>query len=298
MQPAPAVLRRRTSIRLRMMTETFLDVGVPLCLCQWTPTTPIDALPVVILHGFLEQGAAWHAVAQKLADAGRTVVAPDHRGHGRSAHIAAGQHYHFWDYVGDVQAVVDSLGGRVDLVGHSMGGTMASLFAGSRPEAVRKLVLVEGLGPPDLEDAAVSLGRQFLDARRSLTAHPVMATTRDAAGRMQRFNPRLDDETSLRLAERTTHPVEGGVTWSWDTRHRARNPYPFQSRLFVRFLSAITADVLLVDGADSAYAKATDPARREALSQARLVIVPGAGHLLHHDQPRALANVIQDFLES
>lgn len=248
----------------------------------------------MVLHGFLEQGAAWSEVAPQL---GGEVHAPDHRGHGRSEHVGRGGHYHFWDYVADVDALVAHLGGRVDLVGHSMGGTMSVLFAGTRPEAVRRLVLVEGLGPPDLEAKAVGLARQFLAAHRTPPRHPVMADVAEAAARMRRYNPRLTEATALRLAQRTTRPVPGGLTWSWDARHRARNPVPFQGRLFERFLTAIEAPVLLVDGGDSPFAAATDPSRRAALPGARHTVIDGAGHLLHHDRPDALARVIRAFLE-
>jgi len=268
--------------------------GLSLCVCRWSGGSGV---PVLLLHGFLEQGAAWNGVGSRLArHLGRDVHAPDHRGHGRSDHVGRGGFYHFWNYVADVDALVAHLGGTVDLVGHSMGGTMASLFAGTRPEAVRRLVLVEGLGPPDLESRALSVARYFLDGHRRPPRHPVMASPEAAAQRMQRYNPALDDAEALRLASRILRPVEGGVTWAWDPLHRARNPYPFQQRLFVRFLEAITAPVLLVDGADSPFAAATDPSRREHLANAHHVEVPGAGHLLHHDQPEALAHVIGDFL--
>ena len=178
--------------------ETFLDVGgLRLCVCRWRPEAERAAPPVLILHGFLEQGFAWDAVARQLVAAlGRNVVAPDHRGHGRSEHVGAGGFYHFWDYVGDVQAVVDHLGGVVDLVGHSMGGTMAALYAGSRPETVRRLALLEGFGPPDVEEQALDLARAFLRTRDRPPRHPIMADVAAAAERMRRYNPSLDVATS------------------------------------------------------------------------------------------------------
>jgi pimeloyl-ACP methyl ester carboxylesterase len=275
-------------------TEYRLQAGVPLTVCRWTGPGAEQRPPTVVLHGFLEQGAAWERVARNL---GGDVHAPDHRGHGRSAHVGHGGFYHFWDYVGDVQALVDHLGGPVDLVGHSMGGTMSVLFTGARPEAVRRLVLVEGLGPPDLEDKALQVARQFLDSRRQAPRHPVMADLAAAAKRMQRYNRGLSDAEARRLAARITRPVDGGVTWSWDPLHRSRSPVPFQHKLFLRFLAQIQCPVLLVDGADSPFAAATDARRRDALQHAEHATIAGAGHLLHHDQPEALARVIRAFLE-
>jgi pimeloyl-ACP methyl ester carboxylesterase len=86
-----------------------------LRICEWGEGNPTT----VILHGYLEQAAAWDAVAQRLA--GR-VVAPDHRGHGLSEHVGRGGFYHFWDYVSDVDALIATLDQSVILIGHSMGG--------------------------------------------------------------------------------------------------------------------------------------------------------------------------------
>jgi pimeloyl-ACP methyl ester carboxylesterase len=263
-------------------------------------------VPVVVLHGFLEQGFAWDAVALRL---GRRVIAPDHRGHGRSAHVGAGGFYHFWDYVADVDALVEHLGAPVDLIGHSMGGTIASLYAGVRPDRVRRLVLVEGLGPPDMSGhGIVERARQFLDARSSPPRHGALTGVQDGVSRMRRANPRLDPDVALRLAERVIRPLEGdetttrpgtsgAYTWTWDPLHRARSPVPFQASLFVQFLECITAPVLLVDGADSPFQVPDRQQRQDRLRRAERVVLPSVGHMVHHDDPEALARVIVDHLD-
>ena len=294
------------------MTEWELVIGpreLPLRICEWGPSdgastngaTPADAPPVLILHGFLEQGAAWEGVARRL---GRRVLAPDHRGHGLSGHVGAGGWYHFWDYVGDVDAIVEHLGGPVDLVGHSMGGTIACLFAGSRPDRVRKLVLVEGLGPPDAGDDVLVRARQYLADRRSPPGHRPMRDLAEAVDRVRKANPSLHEEEARRLVERTTRPgapagtgTGDGLVWTWDPLHRARMPVPFQASVFVRFLREITAPVLLVDGGRSPWILPDAQERMAALAVSRREVVVRAGHLVHHDAPDALARLVRAFLD-
>ena len=116
--------------------------GLTLRICEWGPP---EARPLLVLHGFLEQGAAWRDVALSLPH--RRIIAPDARGHGLTEHVGTGGWYHFWDYVSDAEAIVDHLGSPIDLLGHSMGGGVASILAGARPEKVRRLMVIEGLGP-------------------------------------------------------------------------------------------------------------------------------------------------------
>ncbi len=258
---------------------------------------------MVVLHGFLEQGYAWDAVARALPN---RVVAPDHRGHGLSDHVGAGGFYHFWDYVADVDALVRDLGTPVDLVGHSMGGTIACLFAGTRPESVRRLVLVEGLGPPDMSRGVVDRARRFLDGMADPPRHRGLDGPSDGARRIRRPHPGIDQALALNLAERTTRPVVGEDphvsgpathTWSWDPLHRARSPVPFQAEQFMEFLRRITAPTLCIDGATSSFRVDDEAERFQCLSSAGRAVVPGAGHMVHHDAPETLARLISEHLD-
>lgn len=264
--------------------------GLRIRLCEWGE--PDHGPPLLILHGYLEQGAAWDRVARELP--GRT-VAPDHRGHGKSGHVGIGGFYHFWDYVADVDHVVRELGDRVDLVGHSMGGTIACLYAGARPEHVRRLALIEGIGPPDLTPLALARSRRFLDRRRDPPRHEPMADLDAAVKRMRRHNPRLPDDEALRLAARITKPVDGGVVWTWDPRHREVNPVPFDPELFRTWVQAIEAPVLAIDGSDSPFRIPDLQRRLSWLRSVQTASVPGAGHLVHHDAPRALGMLLREW---
>ncbi len=283
-----------------MLHEVWFDApprGPRLCLCTWGGLER----PVLILHGYLEQGAAWDAVARRL---GRAVCAPDQRGHGRSEHVGRGGWYHFWDYVGDAATLIDHLGGPLDVVGHSMGGTVALLLAATRPDAVRRLVLVEGLGPPDGTEGALSRARDFVAERARPPQHKPMLSAAEAADRMRRVNPRLEPATAMALATRSTRPAlpdegpQGSVVWTWDVLHRARSPVPFQAALFERFLDAVKAPVLRIDGADSGFVLPDADQRASHLPVQRTVRIAGAGHLVHHDAPDALADEISAFLDA
>lgn len=282
------------------MTEFDFEApprGPRLRVCRWDGKAP----PVLVLHGWLEQGAAWDAVARALP---REVWAPDQRGHGLSEHVGRGGWYHFWDYVGDAAALVQRMGAPADVVGHSMGGTVACLLAGCCPDLVRRLVLVEGLGPPDGEIQALARAREYVAERARPPRHGLLASVQDAARRLRRTAPGMSEETAHALALRVSRPAtpdEGPSdqrVWTWDALHRARSPMPFLTGLFDRFLSEIRAPVLRIDGADSTFVL-PDADRRAGLLDVRASVrIPGAGHLVHHDAPAALADAIADFLEA
>ena len=268
--------------------------GLELHLTVWNAES--THRPLLVLHGYLEQGLAWDAVARRL---NRPVIAPDQRGFGLSDHVAASGFYHFWDYVADAQAVLQSLGPPVDLMGHSMGGTVACLLAGARPDWVRKLILVEGLGPPDFRAVALGRSRAFLKSWREPPRHPVLADVDDAVARMRRHNPRIAEEVARRLAERVTRALpEGGLTWTWDPKHRATSPNPFDADLFSVWLKAIESPTLCIDGADSPFRAHVDmEPRRSQIPRSWRALLPDCGHLAHHDQPDLLAKEIERFLQ-
>ena len=274
--------------------------GLSLCLCEWGPTTGPATL---ILHGFLEQGAAWDAVAQQL---NRRVIAPDHRGHGKSGHVGAGGFYHFWNYLPDIDAIVNHIGAPVDLIGHSMGGTIACLYAAVRPQNVRRLALIEGLGPPNMASQALDRPARFLNAVGSPPQHRALANLADAIQRIRRFTPSMTLDVATVLAIRATRaptPSEqakstlaaDALFWRWDPLHRARNPLPFTTAGFIPFLSKITAPTLHVHGSVSSFSPDDQAERMAHIQNLQTAELPG-GHMLHHDVPGELATTLASFL--
>lgn len=267
--------------------------GMRFCLCGWgTGTGPV----VVLLHGWLDQAASWGRTAAALSAAlGRRVVALDQRGHGRSDPAPAGTTYHFSEYLADLDALLRTLpGGPVDLVGHSMGGTVASQYAGARPGQVRRLVLVEGLGPPAVSDAdAVAQLRQHLEQLGEAPARSRLADVAEGAARIQRLNPSLPPEEAERLAARILcpHPDGQGLTWRWDPWHRTRAAVAFDVRRYRLLLARIQAPATLLFGDQSGYA-AMLPDLAERIACIPQVVGQHSlptGHSPHLDDPDLLA---------
>jgi pimeloyl-ACP methyl ester carboxylesterase len=249
----------------------------------------------VLVHGFLDLAFGWHEVAP-LLDA--HVIAPDLRGHGDSDWVGAGGYYHYMDYVADLDDVISKLARkRVIVVGHSMGGGVAAYWAGTRPDRIAALALLEGLGPPDQSEVELG-GRtaQWIDAWKTARAKArTMPSLADAAARLRRHDPLLSEALSLRLAEAGTRKADDGLLWKHDPLHLTMGPYPFRRDHAARFWRRITCPVLVVDGAQTIM-NLPDPeraARRAELANHRHVTLPGAGHMMQRHQPQALAALLR-----
>ncbi|MFT5682150.1 MAG: pimeloyl-ACP methyl ester carboxylesterase [Myxococcota bacterium] len=272
------------------MIERFLTLrDLSFCLCETAPEQPTQP-PVLILHGWLDQGASWRRVAAGLAAAGHRVIAPDHRGHGRSAHAPPGSYYHFPDYITDVDALLRALDlPPVILIGHSMGGTIATTLAALRPERIARLVLIDGLGPPaTTTEQAVTQYRthlRHLAAPRPLAVLPDVAA---AAERMRRMNPLLPAEEATFLAARVTRPVPGGVSWCWDRLHQTRSPIAFDLERHLAMLRLIAAPTTVLIGANGWYPGLPDlQTRIDAVPDATRIDLP-TGHSPHMADPDLL----------
>ncbi len=280
--------------------ESYVQArGLRLCINAWGPK---EGPVIVFLHGILDQSTAWEEVATSLARRGYHVIVPDLRGHGCSMHAPSAGGYHLLDYVADLDSLmsnpesgIPSPDGRpVVLVGHSMGASVAAIFASLRPERVSALVLIEGLMSREPSEDEFS---NLLNLRlHYLTSSPQHATLPDSAAAAQRLlqaMPSLSLERSLRMAERLTQPCENGVCWRWDAALLTRSDITYDTLAFTpahyhTLLSKVTAPTTLI------YGQADNPnlvQLQASLPSATVEIVHG-GHNLHIDAPAALADVI------
>jgi len=269
-----------------------LATGLGYHLLEWEG--PADTT-FVLVHGFADLAAAWCEVAPRLAEHGR-VIAPDLRGHGDSDRVGAGGYYHFFDYLPDLDDVIRQLAGpRLVLVGHSMGGSVCGYYAGARPERVQRLVLIEGLGPPELFGGdSPTRTAMWIDAWRGVGPPKVMASLDEAVRRLQRHDDLLDPDLARKLAELGTRAVPGGLVWKHDPLHATMGPYPFRLEVARKHWERVTCPVLIVDGATSKLnlPEAERAARRASFANHRHLVIEGAGHAVQRHQPARLADAI------
>jgi pimeloyl-ACP methyl ester carboxylesterase len=253
-------------------------------------------LTYVLVHGFTDLAYAWRGVAERLAPRAR-VIAPDLRGHGDSDWIGAGGYYHFFDYLADLDEVIARLApGRVVLVGHSMGGSVCGYYAGTRPDRIAALALLEGLGPPDAAQADLPTRTAgWIDTWRAARAKAKpMPSLDEAVRRLCKHDPLLDAALARELATAGTRVVPDGVVWKHDPLHMTMGPYPFRLDAAMTFWRKVSCPVLIVDGEKSMLNLpiAERARRREAFANHRHVVVPDAGHALQRHQPAALAQLL------
>ena len=273
-----------------------------------TPERPA----LVMLHGWMDVGASFQFVVDAMADE-RFVIAPDWRGFGLSD-TPAGDCYWFPDYLGDLDALLDARlpGQAVDLVGHSMGGNIAMLYAGVRAARVRRLVNLEGFGMPDAP-SKLAPGRYLkwldeLKQPRELRSYPSVEAV---ARRLRKTNPLLRPERAAWLAPRwSRRETDAGGADAWvllaDPAHKLSNPVLYRKDEVLACWRQISAPLLWVEGDLTDISKWWGDRYTVAEFHERLTVVPRvekhrlspAGHMLHHDQPEALAARLGAFLDA
>lgn len=268
--------------------------------CWGDPADP----PLVLLHGWMDVSASFQFMVDALR--GRWhVMAPDWRGFGLSQWAPEG--YWFPDYLADLDALLDLLcpGQAVPVVGHSMGGNVANLYAGVRPRRVSALVLAEGFGLRATTPAqAPERYARWLDELRQgsrLKPYPHMDAV---AQRLMANNPRLARERAEFLARHWSREAsEGGFELAADPAHKRSNPVLYRLEEAEACWRLIEAPVLWVWGGEGEWVKrwmGEDPAdvarRRASFGRLSEVTIPEAGHMMHQDQPEAFAAAVENFL--
>jgi pimeloyl-ACP methyl ester carboxylesterase len=269
-----------------------LATGLEYNVLEWD--APGDHT-VLLLHGMLDNAWTWQAMVEAGLQGRVHLVAPDWRGHGDSDWIGPGGYYHFLDYVADLASLVASVArGRLSIVGHSMGGMVTTYYAGTYPQRLHRLVLIEGLGPPPgtLDPARVGQWVTGWHGARS-RGNRSYATQAEAAARLQTTDPELDHAHALRLAHNGTRlGSDGRWRFKHDPLHVTRGPYPFTIDAAERFWGAISAPTLLVDGAASWLRLDDAAARRAAIRGSRHVVIDGTGHSPHRHRPGEVAALV------
>jgi pimeloyl-ACP methyl ester carboxylesterase len=256
---------------------------------------------LLLVHGGLDHARNWDWVARSLRDHFH-VYALDLRGHGNSA-WAPGALYSIAEHVLDLSALIDIIDDfPIYLVGHSLGGVIVLHYAGVYPDRVRRLVAIEGMGPPPshrIHRPASERMRNWIEGmRKSEGREPRTYPTLAAAiARMREANPHLSDEVATHLTRHGTNwNSDGSLVWKFDNFARPFSPYGYNLEDGREILGQITCPTLLFWGMESWAVDPESDGRAQAIKDYRLVKVPRAGHWVHHDQLEIFLTETKKFL--
>lgn len=260
-----------------------------------------------MLHGWMDVSASFQFVADCLQQDWH-VIAPDWRGYGQTQRSGSDT-YWFADYLGDLDAILQHYapGSAVNLLGHSMGGNVACMYAGVRPERIGKLVNLEGFGlPPTRPEQAPGRYATWLDELHRPPPVRTYASQADVMARLQKTNPRLTDERAAFLASHWAAPGSDG-RWEilGDPAHKQHSPLLYHAEEALACWHNITAPVLWVEAGETDIwrwigpkenARAEIDRRMSFIRNIQTLHIPNASHMLHHDQPALVAQGIETFL--
>lgn len=285
---------------MRNSESLFLDIrGLRYHVRRWTRA---GAPKLVLLHGWMDVSASFQFLVDAL-QRDWDVYAPDWRGYGLTDWGKA-DCYWFPDYIADLDLLLEAIETTpVNLVGHSLGGNVAALYAGIRPARVAKLVNLEGFGMQATRaEQAPKRYARWLDELREPSQLRPYDDFAALASRLQAGNARLSREKAEFLARHWGREEGGKVLLRGDPAHKIVNPVLYRYEEVRACWQQVSAPVLWVDadGSDTLKRIGLDQAqhaeRRAAFRNLKHATVEDAGHMLHHDQPAAVARLIEAFL--
>jgi pimeloyl-ACP methyl ester carboxylesterase len=256
--------------------------------------------PLLALHGWLDNAGSFDRLAPLLC-AHFHIVAMDFPGHGRSQWRPAGAWYHYVDYVSDVIDAIRALGWKkLSLLGHSLGGTVACVFAACRSDVVDRLMLIEALGPISGDTAQMLAQlRRGMDQRESFEEKSlrVFAHQIEAVDARRKANS-LSHDAAVPIVSRGLKPVDAGFTWSSDPRLTLATPVRLNEEQILAMLSGIQAKTLLVLAQPEApyLSRETMQRRIDQVAGIQVHRISG-GHHLHLEDAAPIAALIERFIE-
>ena len=301
----------------RPSRSRFITVrGLRHHVLEWGDESMVsaDRPPVLMQHGWMDVAASFQFVVDALPT-DRHVLAFDWRGFGLTESPATDT-YWLPDYLGDLDNALDALffgeaalfprSAPIDLLGHSMGGNAVMLYGGLRPERIRRLINLEGFGMP-VTTPAQSPKRivQWLDGLKAPAELRDYGSLEEVAARLRKTNPLLPPQRAAWLAQHwSARRADGRFEILGDPAHKRGTPTLYQRDEVLETWKLIAAKVLWVEGDQTdiakwwgtRYTKAEFHARLDVVKQVERHVLAPAGHMLHHDQPEALAQRLEAFL--
>ena len=275
----------------------------------WGEPAP-DKTPLVMVHGWMDVAASYQFVVDAFSQ-DHYIIAPDWRGYGQTS---SGGVDNFWfpDYLADLEFLLDHYAPdqQVNLVGHSLGGNVVMLYAGVRPERIRRLVNLEGFGmPATTPNQAPGRYAKWMDELKKLHKGEMdlkaYDTSAGVARRLMKTNPRLNEDKANWLA---THWAQENAEGKWailgQPAHKISNAQLYRVEEVTALYQRINMPVLAVEASDNSldmwwngkFTLDQYHERIKAVANVEIARIEDAGHMMHHDQPEVLAALIERFI--
>ncbi|MGH1472342.1 MAG: alpha/beta hydrolase [Cellvibrionaceae bacterium] len=255
-------------------------------------------LPIIALHGWLDNSASFDRIAPLLKNI--HLIALDSAGHGKSSHRAKGGPYLIWQDVADVFEVADQMGWQsFGLLGHSRGAIISTLAAGTFPERISHLGLIDGFRPGSVsaEESPQQLARSIIETKRN--RHRGFAHYPDEETAImvrQRSEIPLNHDAAKMLTGRGLKEVDGGFTWSSDPQLKIASGFKLSEEHCDAFIQRISARIKLI------IAENGIPRIKEGLEkvvkkypQVEVERMAGSHHLHMEDPAEKVADVFNQF---
>ncbi len=293
-----------TSMASRLAVDEFVEEkefsvnGLTYRAKVWGPK---DGKPVIALHGWLDNANTYDVIAPLLPSL--RICSVDLAGHGYSDHRPGWGQYYFFEYVYDILEIAEQLGwGTFSLMGHSMGAHIATIIAGTEPEKVEQLMLIEGFGTPSNFSAAIipEMNRKMYQRIRRLRGKkPPVYPSLDAMvkARVAGFF-KISEAGARILTERSCVSEGDGYTWRMDPKLKLMSPAIISHEQFCEFIKQITAPTCLILADKGVpHSKELLDERIKCHNNLRIEHMQGGHHLHLEEQAPAVAEIIADFFQ-
>lgn len=288
----------RDATKMKPKDCFFTSDGLTLHYTEWGDPA---ADTLVLIHGMRDHARSWDPFVDSLSARNvpfSHVVSLDLRGHGDSQWPAPGKGYQHEDFLFDLAGLLDHLEkNSVTVIAHSLGGSMAILYAGSFPRRIKKLVLVEAAGPHARTVGEVpDLLAERLDGKKRHHVSSSYPTVQAAAAAIKKRFPLIPSSACFQMASHGTKAQDGRVVWKYDPRLRYRSQSILSEEQIRAFIQRIDCPTLLIFGSESGFLKSPRGLRVPLFKNSGVVKIPGAGHHIPHERPGELAECVASFL--
>lgn len=246
---------------------------------------------ILALHGWLDNAVSFLPLSQNLHD--YKIIALDLPGHGHSQHLPAGCDYSIWQSLPLILQVIEQIDAPVHLVGHSMGGNIATLLAASFPDSIQSLTLIDALGPlvTDEQDCAKQLRQGINDSLKPSADSKNYSSLDQAMSSRLKVTPFFNAQTLKPIIERNMQQTDDGFVWRVDSRLRRASKVRFSEAQVQAMLKSISCPSLLIKASHSFINEHFLSLRKSLISDMQIHTLEGFHHL--HYLPESVAEVAQ-----